>query len=158
MLKNKILSGMALFILVISPTMAIAKDMHSGRIMPRGKWWYDPQISVALNLNEAEKARLDEAFRNSRRKLIQLKSVVEGERFELGNLLEREALDEAAVMQQFKKLEEARTELSRERFNFLVEVRKILGHERFRRIKEQRGKLQKHRMHRNMEGSDKGKP
>lgn len=148
MLKKKMFRGIVLLVLVIAPAMAMAKGMPAGEGIPPGKWWHDPQVSKELNLTEAEQAKLDDAFRDSRRKLIKLKSTVEGERFELGNLLEQEALDEAAVMQQFKKLEEARTELARERFSFLIEVRKILGHKRFQRIKEQRGRFRRQMMHR----------
>jgi Spy/CpxP family protein refolding chaperone len=151
MLRRKMLSGMVLLFLVISPVMAKAKGMPAGEEIPPGKWWHDPEVSKELNLSEAEQAKLDEAFRDSRRKLIKLKSAVEGERFELGNLLEKEVLDEAALMQQFKKLEEARTELARERFGFLIEVRKILGHKRFLRIKEQRGEFRRHGTHRRTE-------
>ena len=97
MLKNKVVTGMVLLITMISPTIAMAQEM------PSGKWWHDPRMSKQLNLNDAEKDRLDEEFRNSRRKLIELKSDVEMERFELGNLLERKELDEAAVYDAYTK-------------------------------------------------------
>jgi len=146
MLKNKVLTGIVLLIMIISPTIIMAQEM------PFGKWWHNPRMFKQLNLTDAEKAKLDEAFRNSRRKLIDLKSNVERERFELGNLLEHQALNEAAVMEQFKKLEKARTNLSTERFSFLLQVRKILGSERFQHVKMFYGKSRQKRMRRNMEG------
>jgi Spy/CpxP family protein refolding chaperone len=141
---NKVLSGMLLLILVTSPSIAVAQDL------PSGKWWHNPRMSKELNLSEAEKSRLDQEFVNSRRKLIELKSSVERERFELENLLEKEALNEAAVMEQFKKLEKARASLSSERFSFLIKARKILGLERFQRIKMFYGKLRHQKMRHNM--------
>ena len=108
-------------------------------------------MSKELNLSEAEKSRLDQEFVDSRRNLIELKSSVERERFELENLLEKEPLNEAAVMEQFKKLEKARASLSSERFSFLIKARKILGLERFQRIKMFYGKLRHQKMRRNME-------
>lgn len=146
MLRNRTLTGMVLLIMMILSADAIAQEM------PSGKWWHNPGMTQKLNLTEPEKARLDEEFRNSRRKLIDLKSNVERERFELGNLLELEALNEPAVMQQFKKLETARSDLSTERFSFLLQVRKILGPERFQRVKMLYGKARRHRMHRSAEG------
>jgi Spy/CpxP family protein refolding chaperone len=146
MLRNRILTGIVLLIMMILSTRAIAQEM------PYGKWWHNPGMSKQLNLTEPEKVRLDEEFRNSRRKLIDLKSNVERERFELGNLLEHEALNEAAVMKQFKKLETARTDLSTERFSFLLQVRKILGPERFQHVKIFYGKARRHKMHPSAEG------
>lgn len=142
---NKVLSGTLLLILMTSPTMALGQDL------PSGKWWHNPRLSKQLNLNKAEKSRLDKEFVDSRRKLIELKSSVEREQFELENLLESEALNEAAVTEQFKKLEKARASLASERFNFLMQVRKVLGPERFQRIKMFYGKLRHQKMRRNME-------
>ncbi len=159
MLKDRILGGMVLLVLILTPTVAMAGRMHGGRDMDLGKWWLNPQVSDQLKLSDAEKAKLDEAFRDSRRKLIDLKSAVERQQFELENLLEKEALDEDAVARQFGKLEEARSNLAKERFNFLIQVRKILGHERFQRIKGLRGELRAHRRGRNTEGpGPEGRP
>jgi len=163
MLKNKVLTGMLLLVLVMTPTMVMAKGMlaekgmagekgmHGGNDLPMGKWWENPEMAKKLNLSDAEKATLKEAFNNSHRKLIKLKSNLEAERFELGNLLDKKTLDEAAVMQQFTKLEKARTELSRERFNFLVEVRKILGQERYQTLKQEGRERRSSKTRRRME-------
>jgi Spy/CpxP family protein refolding chaperone len=142
---NKVLSW-TLLLLLSSPAIAIGQDL------PFGKWWRDPRVCQQLDLNETEKSKLDQEFVDSRRRLIELKSSVEREQFELENLLESEALDEAAVMEQFKKLEKARASLSSERFNFLIQVRKILGLDRFQRIKMFYGKSRHQKMRRNMEG------
>ena len=142
---NKVLSTTLLLILMTSPTMALGQDL------PSGKWWHNPRLSKQLNLNEAEKSRLHKEFVDSRRKLIELKSSVEREQFELENLLESKALNEAAVTEQFKKLEKARASLASEQFNFVMQARKVLGHERFQRIKMFYGKLRHQRMRRNME-------
>ena len=137
---SRVLCGMLLLILTTSPTIAVSQDV------PSGKWWRNQRMSKQLNLNKTEKSKLDQAFVNSRRKLIELKSIVEKERFELENILENETLDEQAVKEQFNKLEKARANLAGERFNFLVQVRKILGNERFQRIKMFYGKLRHQKM------------
>jgi hypothetical protein len=56
--------------------------------------------------------------------------------------MEGKTLDESALMTQFNKLETARANLSRERFQYFVQIRKILGPDRFQKIKTFR-----HRMH-----------
>ena len=145
MLKNKVLIRTVFLILVILPTVAVAQEV------PFWKWWQNPQISKEIGLSDAEKTKLDEEFLNSLRKLIDLRRDVEREQFELGDLVEREALNEASVMEQFTRLEKARTNLSTERFNFLLQVRKILGPERFQRLKMFYGKSRRHGMRLKME-------
>ena len=75
--SKNVLAGVLLLILLISPTIAVGKDN------PLGKWWHNPRVSEQLNLSEEEKSKLDEIFVESRRKLIDLKSSVEREQFEL---------------------------------------------------------------------------
>jgi Spy/CpxP family protein refolding chaperone len=157
MLRGKVLIGMMLLVLVMTPTLVMAKGMHgekgmhAGKGLPMGKWWENPEMAEKLNLSDAEKAELKDAFNNSYRKLIDLKSNVEKQRFELGNLLEKKTLDEAAVMQQFTKLEKARAELSKERFSFLLETRRVLGHERYQTLKQEGKERRRARRHRRME-------
>jgi Spy/CpxP family protein refolding chaperone len=129
MLRSKSVSLLIFIVLLLVPMIGLAQDM------PHGKWWRSQRAAKHLDLTEEETARLDEKFVESRRKLIDLKSNVERQQFELDNLLESEVLDEAAMMEQFKKLETARADLSTERFSFLLQVRHILGFERFLKIK-----------------------
>jgi len=142
---NKLLNGMLLLVIAFSPYSALGQDMHYG------KWWRNPKVSEQLNLSQEEKSGLDKQFLNSRRRLIDLKSKLEREQFELENLLESEALDEDAVKVQFKKLDNARSELAEERFNFLMNVRKILGNERFQEVKGMYKNMRKRKMHQSME-------
>ena len=123
-------------IVMVPALMLIALPMTSmGAKRSFGKWWYLPNISERLQLNDAEKKELDRLYVENRRSLIDLKSVVEKERFELDNLMEQTRLDEDAVMKQFNKLEKARANLSAERFRFFLEIRKVLGAERYKSLK-----------------------
>jgi Spy/CpxP family protein refolding chaperone len=115
-------------------------------ILP-GKWWHMPRVAKKLELSKEEKKELDDLFVKSRRRLIDLKSTIEKERFELENLLESETLDETATMEQFKKLEKAREDLSTERFSFLLKVRKYLGFGRYQYLKTFFGEHQMRKRH-----------
>ena len=126
---RKILGVILVVIWVFAPLVSIAQEI------PPGKWWLIPRLSNQLELSNEEKRELDDLFVNSRRKLIDLKGALERERFELENLLEKETLNEMAVMEQFEKLEKARSDLAGERFRFLLQARKILGFERYQRLK-----------------------
>ena len=106
-----------------------------GQWVPAGKWWRQSRIVEQLGLSPEEQQKLDDLYRDNRRELIRLKGRVEQERFALEELLERKTLDEAAIMDQFRRLEKARSKLAKERFMFLLGVRKIIGFERFEQLK-----------------------
>ena len=118
---------------------------------PFGKWWNDPRMSKQINLTDEEKNKLDKQYVESRRRMIDLKSKVERERFELETLLESKEMDEDAAKAQFEKLDKARSDLAAERFKFLMESRKILGNKRFQYVK---GMYQKNKQNK---GRKKGK-
>jgi Spy/CpxP family protein refolding chaperone len=135
MLKNAF-SVILLAIFLIAPLIAAAQDV------PTGKWWYNPQIQKNLNLSQNEIGQLDNLFANSRLNLIQLKSEVEREQFELDQLLSKKKVDDAEVKNQFQKLEQARKKLANERLDFVIGVRNILGADRFQQLKSNYQKWQ----------------
>jgi len=114
---------------------ALMPAVSRGEEIYPGKWWRIPQVAEKLALTDAQQRQLDELFMDNRGKLVELKSALERERTELNVLLEKEPVNEAAVMAQLKKLEAARTDLSSERLRFGLEVRKILGYEKFQDLK-----------------------
>ena len=128
MLK-KIIGVTILTMILISPSLAFAKEM------PDGKWWKNSRISERLKLNEEEITKLDNEFNDNNRKLIQLKSNLETEKLELEILFEKISVNTDAIIEQYKKLEQARTELNVQRFRFLVFTRETLGYERFQDMK-----------------------
>ena len=128
MLKKSVWLGV-LFIVVFLPAwLPAAGLMH-------GMWWNDRSIVAELELQDAEKKELEERYIESRRKMIEQKSEVERQRFELDLLLGSPDVDRQKIMTRFDSLEQARAELSRTRFEMLLEVRKIIGPERFQGLK-----------------------
>ncbi|MFZ1986908.1 MAG: periplasmic heavy metal sensor [Desulfatitalea sp.] len=100
----------------------------------RGKWWATPQIAQELQLTTDEIQRLDDAYDAAHLRMIDLKSNADIERTKLRTLLEQHDLDETAALEQNRRKQEARAQLSEERFKFLFEVRKIIGHDRFTKL------------------------
>ena len=118
-----------LFLVVFLPATLLAQDtMH-------GKWWYNKEIVNELELTDREKKDLEEKYIESRRKMIDLKSEIEKQRFELDLLLGSSNADKQEIMARFGNLEQARSKLSRTRFGMLMEVREIIGPERFQKLK-----------------------
>jgi Spy/CpxP family protein refolding chaperone len=131
--------------------MIVPASNASGRTgAPGGKWWHDSSISKKLNLTEREIEKIDAVFVESTRRMIDLKSAVAKERFELRNMLENKTGNDDAVIEQFKNLEKARSAMALERLGYLLEVRKILGIKRFREIGSFSDTLRKERRKKNM--------
>ena len=140
---------MIVMLLVFTTSAVAAQGMagepkHHDRI-PLGKWWQNSAGVENLNLTQEEVDTLDTAFNTRARKFMELKHAIELEQFELNSLMESKTLDEPALMAQFKKLESARANLSRERFQYYVQIRKILGPDRFQKIKTFRQRMQQQR-------------
>lgn len=129
MLK-KTISTLLVFGWLSAPSFVSAQEEPFGP----GRWWRLPQVSQRLDLTEEHRRRLDDLFLQNRRKLIEMRSGLERDRFDLEALIDREPLDEGAVMAQVKRLQATRSELAIEKFHYFLEVRKILGIERFRRL------------------------
>lgn len=111
--------------------MVLPAVLAAGAFTPPGKWWELPDLSEDLGLSRADKDALDRLYVQSRRNLIDKKTGVERERFELDTVLSRPELDEKAALDRFKRLEQQRQNLALERFRYLLEVRKILGYDRY---------------------------
>jgi Spy/CpxP family protein refolding chaperone len=110
-------------------------EFAGGQDIPSGKWWYNQKVVQNLNLTQSEIHQLDQLWVDSQRRLIELKNAVEREQFELDTLLSKKTVDDAAVRQQFKRLERARTDLADERLRFVIGVREIIGPDRFQQLK-----------------------
>jgi len=128
MLNKKVWSVLAVLLLFF-PSGIFAQDMMDG------KWWQSKRVAERLEITDAEKRQLDETYTAGRRELIILKSTVERERFELDNLLDRRDSKKETVLEQYNRLETARSKLSVERFNLLLDVREIVGIERYQQLK-----------------------
>jgi len=150
MLK-RIVYAMIVLIFFSTPFLATAQEMVPG------KWWHNPKVSKELNLSQDEKERLEQGFRESRRSLIDLRSRVEREQFELDNLLEDGNMDDGAVKNQFRKLEKQRAKLSEERFNFVMKIRGIMGKDRFQKMKMFHEKARRDRVKRYMGNSQENR-
>jgi len=121
--------GILLMMIINLPGLAAGQDV------PSGKWWYNQKVVQDLNLTQNEIRQLDQLYVDSHRKLIELKNAVEREQFELDTLLGKKKVDDAKVRDQFKRLENARTDLANERLGFVIRVREIIGAERFQQLK-----------------------
>ena len=153
-MKRTILFAVAVFF-VISGTGFARNPKPEGMILSGGKWWRMPKIATELDLKSEEQSKLDELYLESKKQLIDLKGNVEKEQLELEQILGKKDFDEAACMTQFKKLTNARTGLSTERFKYLIDIRKLLGFDRYQKLVE---KFREQRMNRMRRSNGQKRP
>lgn len=108
----------------------------TARSSSKWRWWQNDEIITQLNLSPDEIKQLDDAYVESRRRMLEYKGKVEAERFILEEMLGRPEIDESAVRAQNRKMEAARSDLAGERVEFLLISREILGYERFQKLTE----------------------
>ena len=98
------------------------------------RWWQNDEIITQLKLTPEESKALDDAYVESRQRMLEFKGRVEAERFKLEEMMSRPEIDVAALREQNRKMESARSELAEVRFDFLLKSREILGYERFQKL------------------------
>jgi Spy/CpxP family protein refolding chaperone len=98
------------------------------------KWWNIPQVAEKLSLTKEEKEKLDTLYYEQRSRMIDLRGQAAKDRLELEKLFNKEPFDSEAVLNSFKKSQEARNTIGIERFKFLIKVREMLGNDRFQTL------------------------
>ena len=117
-------------VLVFLPSTLMAQEMM------HGKWWLNKTLTENMQLTDSERNTLDQKYMESRRKMIELKSEMEKQQLELDILLDKPDAEKEQIIAQFARLENARSELSKERFRLLIEIRDVLGPERYQKLRE----------------------
>ena len=126
---KRTLGMMAVFFTVLAMSgPAMANDSS------RWRWWQNDEIITQLKLTPEESKALNDAYVGSRQRMLEVKGRVEAERFKLEEMMSRPEIDVAALREQNRKMESARSELAEVRFEFLLKSREILGYERFQKL------------------------
>lgn len=125
--KNAVI-GLLVFAVLLPSSLWAQEMMH-------GKWWHDRSIMRELELTDSERKVLEQKYTESRRRMIDLKSEVEKQRFELDLLLGAEEFNREKILAHYDNLETARRNLSRERLEMLMSIRETIGVERFQDLK-----------------------
>jgi len=103
-----------------------------------GQWWYIPEVAAQMKLTKQEQEKLDELYLANRRNLIDQRARMEKERLALEESLEAEPLNEAKIVEQFKRVEMMRSNLADMRFRYYLILRTILGAERYKQFLQSR--------------------
>jgi Spy/CpxP family protein refolding chaperone len=128
MTKKTLIGMLVCSALIIGTVQAYGDNLGPGR------WWRSRELSKDMGLTDREKQTLDDLFVKNRNALIDLRSDLEKERLKLEDMLDKDSLNESAAKAQVKRVEEKRSKLALERFQFILDARKVLGPERFRTL------------------------
>jgi len=131
----KLKRTLGMMVVMITVLALTGPAMASGS-SSKWRWWQNNEIVTQLKLTPEEIKELDDAYVESRRRMLEIMGRVEAERFKLEELLSRPKIDAAAIRGQNRKMESARSDLAEERLDFLLKSREVLGHERFQKLTE----------------------
>jgi Spy/CpxP family protein refolding chaperone len=137
--KRMLIGMLVCSAIIFGVVQAYADDVGPGR------WWRSPELSKDMGLTDREKQTLDDLFVKNRNALIDQRSDLEKERLKLEDMLDKDSVNEAAAKAQLRRVEEKRSKLALERFQFILDARKVLGPERFRILTDKFEEMKKMR-------------
>ena len=130
----KLKRTLGMMVLVVTVLALAGPAMASGS--SRWRWWQNDEIITQLKLTPEEIKTLDDAYVDSRQRMLEIMGRVEAERFKLEEMMSRPEVDVAALREQNRKMESARSELAEIRFDFLLKSREVIGYARFQKLTE----------------------
>jgi len=101
-----------------------------------GKWWKNSEIVKKLQITESQVKQIEQAFLESRLKLVDLRAELERRELQLKPLLEVDLPDENKVMAQTQRIVEARGELEKANTLMMLSFRRILSVEQWKGLEE----------------------
>ena len=129
----KRLTTIIALVFVITPLSALAQDERS--MMPKGRWWRMPEVAKRLDLTAEQQEKLDAAFTQRSKELIDLKAEMEKAAIELRAVLESYGSDDAAVMKVASAVGEARSRLFRKEIEMMLDIRSELSEEQWTKLR-----------------------
>lgn len=123
---------------------ASAADLN----LPRGKWWENERVVQKIGLTEEQQKAISDLVYEHALEMIDLNAGLKKAEFELGDLVDRDDFDPAAVRKSFGAFQAAKQKLENERFEMLLAVRGELTAEQWRTLLEIRRYLEQRRENR----------
>jgi Spy/CpxP family protein refolding chaperone len=145
---------MMIVVLLAAATTAGASDFN----LPHGKWWENDRVVQRIGLTEKQQAAISDLVYEHALRMIDLNAGLKKAEFELGDLVDRDALDTAAIRKSFGLFQAAKQKLENERFEMLLAVRGELTAEQWRSLLEIRRHLEQMRENRRPGTGPPGKP
>ena len=110
------------------------------------KWWQTEQFKQELGLTSDQSQRIEDLYQSTLPKLRAAKQDLDRLEAELSQLIAGNNVEEAPVLRQIDRVEQARSELSKTRTLMLIRMRRVLSPEqrtKFSLLHEQWGRPHK---------------
>ena len=135
---------MMTLVLLAAATVAGAADFN----LPHGKWWENERVVERIGLTQEQQGAIGDLVYQHALRMIDLNAGVRKAEFELGDLVDRDEFDTAAVRKAFGLYQVAKQKLENERFEMLLAVRETLTAEQWRDLLEIKRHLERMRENR----------
>jgi Spy/CpxP family protein refolding chaperone len=135
--------------MMIVALMAVAASAGAADFnLPHGKWWENERVIQRIGLTGEQQKAIGDLVYEHALKMIDLNAGLKKAEFELGDLVDRDEFDPAAIRKSFGLFQAARQKLENERFEMLLAVRGELTAEQWRSLLEIRRHLEQMRENR----------
>ena len=108
-----------------------------------GKWWKDSAVAAELGLSEQQVTQIEQTFLDHRLKLIDLNADVQRNEARLQPLMEADQVDEAKISAQMDQMLAARSRLEKANMMMMISIRKVLTVEQWKRLEEIRSERER---------------
>ncbi|HEY3132072.1 MAG TPA: Spy/CpxP family protein refolding chaperone [Acidobacteriota bacterium] len=123
-----------------------AAPLYAQIDIPQGKWWKnDAELVQALNLTPHQVEQIENIFESYRDTLLDLQLDFQKKSLDLKRMLQADRLDEQRIEVQATQLEQARSELAKQRLMMMVKIRKQLTPDQWRILQEKHAQRKKER-------------
>jgi len=129
----KRLATLLTLVFVLLPVSALAQQDRP--MIPKGRWWRMPDVAKRLALTAEQQEKLDAAFTQRSKELIDLKAEMEKSAIELRASLERYGSSSAEVTKHAAAVGNARSALFRKEIEMMLDIRSELSEEQWMKLR-----------------------
>ncbi len=101
---------------------------------PGGKWWDRAEIVKRLDITPEQQKKMDDAFQQSRLRLIDLHAALEKEEVVMEGLMKGPQLDDAKILPAVDRIAQARAELEKADARLQLALRHVLTPEQWQKL------------------------
>jgi len=104
------------------------------RTMGPHKWWKDSETVKQLQLSDAQATQIEQAFTDSKMRLIDMVASLQKEELKLETLINADQPNENAVSNQVDQVVQARGKLEKEHAMMMLNIRRLLSLDQWKKL------------------------
>ena len=98
------------------------------------KWWKDSETVKQLQLSDAQATQIEQAFTDSKMRLIDMVASLQKEELKLETLINADQPNENAVSNQVDQVVQARGKLEKEHAMMMLNIRRLLSLDQWKKL------------------------